>query len=114
MSHSEASDLLVGYLATLSCALWGLSHSQHVRTFVRVNLTATIKKGPSRTEKLGVLYFWSRYFMRVCAQVHKRVRLAIRLDEVQRQQTKEKAEHTWRQRSADEASLPCLLCIGLL
>lgn len=36
------------------------------------------------------------------AQVHKRVRLAIRLDEVQRIQTKEKAEQTWRQRTADE------------
>lgn len=46
--------------------------------------------------------------MRVYMQVHKRVRLAIRLDEVQRQQTKEKAEHSWRQRSADEASLPSL------
>lgn len=35
-------------------------------------------------------------------QVHQRVRLAIRLDEVQRQQTKEKAESSWRQRTADE------------
>lgn len=42
-------------------------------------------------------------------QVHKRVRLAIRLDEVQRQQTKEKAEHTWRKRSADEVSLQALM-----
>ena len=42
-------------------------------------------------------------------QVHKRVRLAIRLDGVQRQQTKEKAEHTWRKRSADEVRLPSLL-----
>lgn len=45
-------------------------------------------------------------------QVHKRVRLAIRLDDVQRQQTKEKAEHTWRKRSADEVSLLSLLGTG--
>ncbi len=38
-------------------------------------------------------------------QVHKRVRLAIRLDEVQRVQTKEKAEQSWRQRAADEVLL---------
>ena len=38
-------------------------------------------------------------------QVHKRVRLAIRLDEVQRIQTKEKAEQSWRQRAADEVPL---------
>ena len=38
-------------------------------------------------------------------QVHKRVRLAIRLDEVQRIQTKEKAEQSWRQRTADEVPL---------
>ena len=37
-------------------------------------------------------------------QVHKRVRLAVRLDEVQRQQTKQKAEQTWRQRTADEVN----------
>ncbi|DBB02933.1 TPA: hypothetical protein ACH3X1_013532 [Trebouxia sp. C0004] len=37
--------------------------------------------------------------------VHKKVRLAIRLDEVQRIQTKEKAEQSWRQRSADEVPL---------
>jgi len=40
--------------------------------------------------------------------VHKRVRLAIRLDEVQRIQTKEKAEQSWRQRTADEVPLPNL------
>ena len=54
-----------------------------------------------------------RCSMRVGVQVHKRVRLAIRLDEVQRQQTKEKAEHTWRKRSADEVSLQSLMwCTG--
>ena len=37
-------------------------------------------------------------------QVHERVRLAVRLDEVQRQQSKQKAEQTWRQRTADEVS----------
>ena len=41
----------------------------------------------------------------VCMQVHKRVRLAIRLDEVQRVQTKEKGEQSWRQRAADEVLL---------
>lgn len=48
-----------------------------------------------------------RCSMHMGVQVHKRVRLAIRLDEVQRQQTKEKAEHTWRKRSADEVSSSC-------
>ena len=43
-------------------------------------------------------------------QVHKRVRLAVRLDEVQRQQTKEKAEQTWRKRTADEVSANALDC----
>lgn len=42
-------------------------------------------------------------------QVHIRVRLAIRLDEVQRQQTKEKAESTWRHRTADEVRRTMLL-----
>ena len=35
-------------------------------------------------------------------QVHKRVRLAVRLDEVQRSASKEKAELTWRQQNAAE------------
>ena len=49
-----------------------------------------------------VLIFFGKNIVWFGSQVHKRVRLAIRLDEVQRIQTKEKAEQSWRQRTADE------------
>ena len=37
--------------------------------------------------------------------VHRRVRLAVRLDEVERRQSKERAEKSWRQQHAEQLGI---------